>query len=207
MRECFLTDDARQRGRDKIAEIQRQQYETRLKTYADNPRKCACCNAAVSYAKRQNNYCSRSCAAKINNLGVRRNGDFAKKPPCVVCEEITKTTYCGHECELKDKKRKRIEEIEGTGCLINYRTDKKYLIDRRGHACEQCRIETWLEQKVPLVLDHIDGNSDNNALSNVRLLCHNCNALTPTFCGKNKGNGRSRRKEYRNKRYSNGESY
>lgn len=41
-------------------------------------------------------------------------------------------------------------------------------------------------QPIPLELDHIDGNHQNNALQNLRLLCPNCHALTPTFRDKNK---------------------
>jgi len=36
-------------------------------------------------------------------------------------------------------------------------------------------------------MDHIDGNTENNAKENLRLLCCNCHALTPTYKGKNIG--------------------
>jgi hypothetical protein len=44
--------------------------------------------------------------------------------------------------------------------------------------------------KVPLEVDHIDGNWNNHRPEYVRLLCPNCHALTPTFKGLNRGNGR-----------------
>lgn len=56
---------------------------------------------------------------------------------------------------------------------------------------------------MPLVLDHINGNSEDGKLSNLRVICNNCDALTDTFKAKNKGNGRAKRKE----RYKNGKSY
>jgi len=50
---------------------------------------------------------------------------------------------------------------------------------------------------VPIQLDHIDGDSDNNNLKNLRLLCPNCHSLTPTFGRLNENSSRSKRKEYR----------
>jgi 5-methylcytosine-specific restriction endonuclease McrA len=52
--------------------------------------------------------------------------------------------------------------------------------------CSDCKLDTWMDQPIPLELDHIDGNHQNNALDNLRLLCPNCHSLTPTFRGKNK---------------------
>ena len=54
-----------------------------------------------------------------------------------------------------------------------------------------------ITNKVPIQLEHIDGNSDNNKLSNLKLLCPNCHSLTPTYGALNKNNGSSRRKKYR----------
>lgn len=52
--------------------------------------------------------------------------------------------------------------------------------------CSGCELDSWMSQPIPLELDHIDGNHQNNALQNLRLLCPNCHALTPNFRGKNK---------------------
>jgi hypothetical protein len=61
-----------------------------------------------------------------------------------------------------------------------------------------CGSTEWLGKLIPLVTDHIDGNSENNKLYNFRIICHNCDALLPTFKNKNKGNGRySRRIKYK----------
>jgi hypothetical protein len=54
------------------------------------------------------------------------------------------------------------------------------------HKCSSCSLESWLEKPIPLELDHKDGNHENNKLTNLRLLCPNCHALTSTYRGKNK---------------------
>ncbi len=51
--------------------------------------------------------------------------------------------------------------------------------------CESCKLTEWLGKPIPLELDHIDGNNSNNSLNNLRILCPNCHALTPTYRGKN----------------------
>lgn len=52
--------------------------------------------------------------------------------------------------------------------------------------CEKCNLEIWNNLPIPLELHHIDGNSSNNDLTNLQILCPNCHAQTDNFRGKNK---------------------
>ena len=52
--------------------------------------------------------------------------------------------------------------------------------------CSWCGARSWFGLPLPVALDHIDGNPNNNALSNLRILCPNCHSLTPTWCNKSR---------------------
>jgi Helix-turn-helix domain len=52
--------------------------------------------------------------------------------------------------------------------------------------CADCgQLPIWLGQPLVMVLDHINGISDDYRLDNLRLLCPNCNSQTETFSGRN----------------------
>lgn len=66
----------------------------------------------------------------------------------------------------------------------------KYRLIKEGYftyKCDRCALKEWQGQAIPLELDHIDGNHKNNSFNNLRLLCPNCHALTPTYRRKKSG--------------------
>ena len=59
------------------------------------------------------------------------------------------------------------------------------LLEARCYA-DGCTItDTWNGKPITLQLDHINGNSDDNRLENLRMLCPNCHSQTETFGGRN----------------------
>jgi 5-methylcytosine-specific restriction endonuclease McrA len=65
---------------------------------------------------------------------------------------------------------------------------KKRLIKEgiKENKCEICGITEWNSKTISMQLDHIDGNSHNHKLDNLRMTCPNCHSQTETYCGKNK---------------------
>ena len=119
--------------------------------------------------------------------GHVRRGECAKRVQIVKTGEGHTCLKCGRKFDsgpaLGGHLQSHIEfdQIKRDG------TRKRRLIVERGHQCETCHNAEWMGSLIPLTLDHIDGNVDNNDVSNLRLLCPNCHAQTPTFCGKNVG--------------------
>jgi len=52
--------------------------------------------------------------------------------------------------------------------------------------CELCGITEWNDNKLSFDLDHIDGDSSNNLLDNLRIICPNCHSQTPTYRGRSR---------------------
>lgn len=127
-----------------------------------------------------------------------------QKSSCLVCSRETARRgykYCSNMCQLeyqyqayiKNWKEGKESGLRNTGVVCNY--VKKYLRRKFKNKCCLCGW-SQINQKtrqVPLVADHIDGNWRNNSEENLRLICPNCDALSPTFAALNKGNGRKGR--------------
>jgi len=70
---------------------------------------------------------------------------------------------------------------------------RRYLNEKYGEKCFLCSWNTKhsITKRVPLEIDHINGDSENNNESNLRLICPNCHSLSSNFRNLNKGKGRA----------------
>jgi hypothetical protein len=124
---------------------------------------------------------------------------------CAGCGGQAKIKYCSRECMDEHHVQERIKEMLATGVDRSSccRISRRYLIQISNNTCAICKGTEWQGQHMPLTLDHINGNPEDNTIANLRVICPNCDRLTPFFGAKNRGNGRAWRKQ----RYQNGQSY
>lgn len=100
----------------------------------------------------------------------------------------------------------RIIQLVETGKLEEFcevvarRYAKRYLLEKKGNICSICNTTEWCDKPVPLVCDHVSGDSTDNKIENFRLVCCNCDAQLPTYKSKNRGKGRKYDREYKRQR-------
>ena len=146
-------------------------------------------------------FCSQSCAAIVNNTGRRRR----KITNCLNCSKETSRSYykyCCNSCQMAyqhshyiNRWKKGEESGLNKSLGIVSPQIKKYLREKYKNKCCLCgwSMVNPKTGKISLVAVHVDGNWQNNKEKNLRLICPNCDSLTPTYKNSNRGNGRKTR--------------
>ena len=172
--------------------------------YEAQGKQCPWCQTPIPYEKRENTYCGYSCRAKHTLTGRASS----KRKPVVACPCGQTPTGQNKFCDTCIAAGIVNQKVFSLADATTDQSRRRYLLRTRSHRCEGvgCGITVWLGQPVPLEMDHADGNSDHNTEENLRLLCPNCHALTPTHKGRNRGNGRTRQR-IASQRYAAGKTY
>ena len=108
--------------------------------------------------------------------------------------------YCSNKCQQDYEYKQYIERYKKDNSIAKStkwgqipKPLQRYIFAKYNNKCCICgwsKINPFTNT-LPLEIDHIDGNSENNSEENLRLICPNCHSLTPTYRGANRGNGRN----------------
>ncbi|KKL26489.1 hypothetical protein LCGC14_2394770 [marine sediment metagenome] len=95
----------------------------------------------------------------------------------------------GHKCPSTCRCRRHKRSIGALIGLAWYGRQESFGIKRAllrfgllEESCSECGLPPiWNDKLLTLQLDHIDGNTSNGWLQNLRLLCPNCHTQTETY--------------------------
>ena len=134
------------------------------------------------------------------------NKGTAKKYYCLNCgKELnntknTKHKYCSNTCQQEYNYKEWVKQYKADNTIAKLSKWgqlpsqlRRYIFEKFENKCCLCgwsEINPYINT-LPLEIDHIDGNSENNSEENLRLICPNCHSLTSNYRGANRGNGRN----------------
>lgn len=157
-------------------------------------KKCVVCGAPLTGNQRK--YCSPKCSSIGSHVKYEH--------VCEMCGKIfvgyKDAKFCSSSCASKYGVSLYVKKWKNGEKLINPNVSfpksiRKYLLDIYNNKCQICGFEGYNKTTGNSILQihHKDGNSGNNSVENLQLLCPNCHAMTENFMALNKG--KSARKE------------
>jgi hypothetical protein len=171
-RSCSAKFNNRLRGKNKVSTDNKFKHKKNYNYGIHSKKCCHCGNEFSGYYKsiKTRKYCSLLCSKEH-----RKQQYWLPKKQLIEQGEV-----------------KLSEHLETNNSIF-----KRYLIEKYEAKCMQCG---WSEinqftGRIPIELEHKDGNCENNKLYNLELLCPNCHSLTSTYKGanRNKTEGGSKR--------------
>jgi endogenous inhibitor of DNA gyrase (YacG/DUF329 family) len=159
-------------------------------------KECKHCRVIFSLDREAQRNRRQFCSIKCNNQSRTKNGPAT----CLNCKVEYKARgkgkkYCSRDCYVTCKNKELLDrsiDLLGQGKLNDRRVVKKTMVAIGiDYVCTGCSISSWQEKPLTLILDHINGDSSNNSLDNLRFVCPNCDSQSTYFKGRNYGRGRT----------------
>jgi hypothetical protein len=161
-------------------------------------KQCCFCNSSYLTKSHVSKFCSSACGKRS-----KRYSCYAEYLNDPICDKIVESDTSADTIELKYSSKYEYW-VAGNECIgITNPTLRKYLTKLYGYKCSCCGLKDWNNKIITLEVEHLDGDSNNNLVKNLCLLCPNCHSQTSTYKGRNKGKGRHKRMQ----RYLEGKSY
>ena len=160
---------------------------------------CLSCKKSFDQKGSEQKFCSHSCSALFNN---KRRGLDKSCPVCLKNIGKIKRVCCSVSCRMIYYENQIAHDwVSGRKiCAGEHSVSPKIKEFLRKTSMDTCFKCGWNQihpilKKVPLQVNHIDGNPLNHSVQNLELVCPNCHSLTSSFGALNRGNGRSYRRK------------
>lgn len=144
---------------------------------------------------------SRSIAGTLRQLGlVPLGGNYDQVKRRIAELELDVTHFTGkgwnRGATARPRPARSLDEVLVADRWTSSTGLKQRLI-REGLKQPMCELCGWSQPRscdgrIPVELDHVNGDKTDNRLANLRILCPNCHALQPTHRGLNKRTRRLR---------------
>lgn len=128
---------------------------------------------------------SMSITGVLEQLGLKPHGNnYVTISKIISTNDIDTSHFDSVEARRRNRRDWTFEKIFCAHSQIPRSSISKYVnrFNIFPYECVNCKNDgTWNGQALTLTVDHIDGCSDNNVISNLRYLCPNCHSQTSTF--------------------------
>lgn len=154
---------------------------------------CVFCNLEFNPKRKEQKFCNHSCSAKFTNKDQSR-----VKHKCLLCNKAThhgSRRFCSKVCRevylIKEWKSGNINGATDYGSIKTF--VREHLLKECSYKCSQCGFNKPhpVSGTTILQVDHINGNCFDSSSNNLRILCPNCHAMTPTYGARNKNGKRT----------------
>lgn len=141
---------------------------------------------------------SHNLAEVLRQLGlVPAGGNYDQVRATISELGLDTTHFTSARVRIRDFDTERVRIPLSSVLVANRPTGShalKLRLFREGLKEPRCELCRWAERapdgRVPVELDHVNGDRNDNRIENLRILCPNCHALQPTHRGLNQARRR-----------------